>query len=511
MSQNDSRMTSGSRVHMARSFVDSLSNQSTGTSVYAFLSKASEWTLPVAIDSVSQSDPVVIQSEAHGLENGDVIVIEGVTGMTELNALGPVVVNSATTDSFSLVGINSTGYTAYSGGGKAIKSIEENWPPVTDDIMTEGAAWREMISMKALDATNAELVVPRQNWKSGTVYRSQDSQGSPDADCVVVENRVYKCVWNGAGAVSTVTPTGTALTTLTTTDGYIWKYVYELTEADLARHAHGFWIPVRTLYADDGSDQWAVQEAAVPGTIDAIVIERPGQNYDSQTLAVTVVGDGTGATATVSGNGVNGSGGVVKVNVTSPGRDYTWADVVIEDPAGTGFRGRAVTSRALGHGTDLVSELGAHNVMVTADFIGDESGKAAVDLPFRRFGIVANPVDASTRETALGLNYDMRRTIQFDSPTGTFKTGYRIEGQTSGATALVASVGQSDMRVLEVDGEFEVDEVIASPNGVAQATVTAFSDLPVVRHTGRVVYLENRGRVSRMTTQTDRLRAVVAF
>ena len=69
-----------------------------------------------AISGASQADPCVITATAHGFSTGDTIKITNVVGMTELNnKLYTITVLTA--DTFSLDGINSTGYTEYTSGG----------------------------------------------------------------------------------------------------------------------------------------------------------------------------------------------------------------------------------------------------------------------------------------------------------------------------------------------------------------------------------------------------------
>jgi len=73
-----------------------------------------------AITGVSQADPCVITATAHGFSTGDQIKITNVEGMTELN--GKLYkITKLTADTFSLDGIDSTGYTAYTSGGVCIK------------------------------------------------------------------------------------------------------------------------------------------------------------------------------------------------------------------------------------------------------------------------------------------------------------------------------------------------------------------------------------------------------
>lgn len=68
------------------------------------------------ITGATQANPCVITSAGHNLSNGETVHIYNVIGMTELNGNDYTVAN-ATTDTFELSGVNSSGYTAYSSGG----------------------------------------------------------------------------------------------------------------------------------------------------------------------------------------------------------------------------------------------------------------------------------------------------------------------------------------------------------------------------------------------------------
>jgi hypothetical protein len=62
-----------------------------------------------------------VTANAHGYANGDTVVITEVLGMTEINNVKAVVA-SATTNTFALTGVNSTGWTTYTSGGRAIRA-----------------------------------------------------------------------------------------------------------------------------------------------------------------------------------------------------------------------------------------------------------------------------------------------------------------------------------------------------------------------------------------------------
>lgn len=68
------------------------------------------------ISSISQANPAVVGAPDHGLSTGDVIYIYGIAeGMTEVS--GQYTITKIDANSFSLDGIDSTGFTAYTTGG----------------------------------------------------------------------------------------------------------------------------------------------------------------------------------------------------------------------------------------------------------------------------------------------------------------------------------------------------------------------------------------------------------
>lgn len=72
----------------------------------------------ITITGITAANPAVVTATAHGLTNGQVVKITGVSGMQQVNNRAFVVANVAT-NTFELKGVNSTNYTAYSSGGSA--------------------------------------------------------------------------------------------------------------------------------------------------------------------------------------------------------------------------------------------------------------------------------------------------------------------------------------------------------------------------------------------------------
>ena len=78
-------------------------------------------TTDVVITGITQANPAVVTSVAHGLTTGNLVTITGVVGMVELNDKS-FIINVLTDDTFELVGENSTVYTPYVSDGVASKN-----------------------------------------------------------------------------------------------------------------------------------------------------------------------------------------------------------------------------------------------------------------------------------------------------------------------------------------------------------------------------------------------------
>lgn len=70
------------------------------------------------VTGVTAANPCVVTSPTHGLSVGTVIVFASVGGMTELNGIAAVI-TAQDTNTFTLGGVDSSAFTAYTSGGTA--------------------------------------------------------------------------------------------------------------------------------------------------------------------------------------------------------------------------------------------------------------------------------------------------------------------------------------------------------------------------------------------------------
>ena len=85
------------------------------------------------ITAATQTNPVTITAAGHGFSNGDNVVISKVVGMEQINNREFEVTNVAG-DDFDLLGIDGTGFSAYSSGGEVAEIFEIVSPYQEADI-----------------------------------------------------------------------------------------------------------------------------------------------------------------------------------------------------------------------------------------------------------------------------------------------------------------------------------------------------------------------------------------
>lgn len=135
----------------------------------------------------------------------------------------------------------------------------------SDELVTRS----EIISMKRVTSSTMSHVVPRYNWTSGVVYTQYSTSSttlfSSNFYVVTDENYVYKCISNNSGATSTVKPTGTSTSNITLSDGYVWKFMYDVPTSMASQFLTTNWLPV-PIGSQKSTLQQAVEAAAVYAT-----------------------------------------------------------------------------------------------------------------------------------------------------------------------------------------------------------------------------------------------------
>jgi hypothetical protein len=216
-------------------------------------------------------------------------------------------------------------------------------PEVTQDY--EYKTRNGILSVKKINLRDVSYVVPRKNWTTGTVYDQFDGNYSSTftaysgatsiktANFYVLTSSfgVYKCIFNNNNAVSTVEPSGQDITTITTADGYVWKYLYTIPLSSQNRFLTSDFMPV----------QRAVTNAYYSeGEVSSITINNAGSGYrGNDNVTLTVTGQFLGGTGNSIANLTpvfNTAGEFIDVRIKDAGANYKTATITINDGGGTG-------------------------------------------------------------------------------------------------------------------------------------------------------------------------------
>ena|SRR6056300_1782090 len=429
----------------------------------------------------------------------------------------------------------------------------------SESVVEEFYSFDDLLAVKKISSSDVSKVIPRRNWTTGTVYdyyrhdygkritgtttiQTSNSGATSLADATFYvktsDQRIYKCLWNNNGAISTEEPTTTSpSSTQTTSDGYIWKYMYTLTSTQIQNFLSTDFMSVET----DSS----VLSAAIDGAIDIVTIKETGTGGT----------DGTHTNIPIRGDGSNGqvsvtitTGSVSNVTVTASGSNYTFGYITLSDINSAG--GGALINAQLdviippkgGHGFNAIKELGGYYVMLNQVLEGTEtsnSGDFTVENNFRRIVLIRDPNSGGSAASAITLR-STKALIFSSSPTpGTFQIDEKISQATTGAVGKVVewdSVNRilyytqtrfsnegvdSHGDLVEFSGANVVSGATSLATGTPDASIsttvnnvsfTSGYSTPELDHdSGDIMYIENRAPIARASDQTENVKLVIEF
>lgn len=383
--------------------------------------------------------------------------------------------------------------------------------------------WSNMIGGKKLVSSDIQHVIPRYDWTANTVYTAYDHEnpeffGDSNSKFYVVTDsyNVYKCIANNYGQPSTTKPTATNSETVTeTADGYIWKYMYTISNSDRLRFMNSEYMPVKTLATDIGTTQWSVQQNAIEGGIHSIVVTDGGSGYaNANTITVSINGDGEDASAIASINATSQT--ISKISVTNPGSGYTFANVSISDSSGgTGATARVVISPPGGHGSDPLYELGGKQLIINPKLSFSENGKLPVVNDYRQIGIIKDPFKRGTSNISSNSAFSQTLAIS-TSGLGDYENDELVY---QGASYALSTYSGRVLRWDSANGIVHTINNIGIPSaealvGANSATVRFVSSTQLNElepNTGRVLYINNIKPITRAEDQQETFQILIQF
>ena len=423
-----------------------------------------------------------------------------------------------------------------------------------DNRNAQSFPFDDLLAAKRITSSDVTFAVPRRNWATGTTYdiyrhdygeritgttTAQTSNSGVstlfDANFYVLTTarNVYKVLDNNGNSASTVEPTGTATTVLTTGDGYKWKYMYTLSASQQANFLSTDFMAVAT--------DSTVSSAAVDGAIDIVKIKTPGSGgADGTHTGIAIRGDGSNGQVSVTVTG----GVVTAVTVTNAGTGYTFgtisnAQIVAAGATSlTGAELDVIIPPKGGHGKNAVEELGGFFVMLNTSLEGTESGNSGdvtVANDFRKISLIRDPLASGSAATATTLRGT--KAINLSGVSGSYVVDEKITQATTGAVGKVVEWDSTNSILYYIqtrhtnDGidsngnltAFSGQNVVTGAGGATGTPTTSTSTINNVSFTsgysaseidadsGDILYIENRAPITRAADQTENIKLVIEF
>ena len=439
-------------------------------------------------------------------------------------------------------------------GNTITEGTDASPPTPNDDISSEFYNWDDMLGAKIIASTDVSYCIPRRNWTTGTTYDHYEHNISSsntansgatnlfDSTFVVMNSAyaVYKCIENDSNTASTVEPTSTSNSIVTTGDGYKWKYMYSLTSAETLNFMSTDFIHVST--------DSTVTAAAVDGALDTIEVVAGGSSYSlsagATISAIPIRGDGSSGICSVTIS----SGAIASAAVTTAGTGYTYAYITNADiiagtnagGAGSGGNLNVFIPPKGGHGKNAITELGGFYVMINKSLTGAEgTSDIGVGNDFRRIGLIRDPYNYGTTTVASATTRRQIHAAVFSSVSGTFTADEEINQASTGAVGKVIEydstnkilywyqtrfpdVGtDSDGNLTAFSGANAItgqsSSAAATPNTSDSTTTNAvvfasgYSTPELAFDSGDIIYVEERSPITRASDQTENIKLIIEF
>ena len=423
-----------------------------------------------------------------------------------------------------------------------------------DNLNAQHFPFDDLLAAKKIAASDVTFAIPRRNWTTGTtydIYRHDYGEYATGSTTAITANggastlhdsafyvlttdrNVYKCLDNDGNTASTVEPTGTSTSILTTADGYKWKFMYTLSASQQANFLSTDFMAVAT--------NSTVSSAAVDGAINVCKIKSAGSGgADGTHTGIAIRGDGSSGVVSVTVT----SGAVTAVTVTSAGTGYTFGTISnaqIVAAGATSFTGAeidVIIEPKGGHGFNAIEELGGFYVMMNTSLEGTESGNSGdltVANDFRKITLIRDPNASGSAASATTLR--ATKAINLTGVSGSYVVDEKISQASTGAIGKVVEWDSANGILyyiqtrhtdegIDTNGNqtaFSGTNVVTGAGGATGTPTTSTSTIDSVSFTsgysaseidhdsGDILYIENRAPITRAADQTENIKLVIEF
>ena len=360
----------------------------------------------------------------------------------------------------------------------------------------------------------------------------------------------------------------------TSGDGYIWKYLYTRKPSEMSKFESTDFMPI-PLNWETSAENAAVRENAVDGSIKIVTVTNRGVGVGTANRTYTRVpikGDGSDAECTVI---INNDQEVESVTISNQGSGYTFGNVDLEAggvPNGTTIpQFNVIISPEGGHGADIYRELGARNVLLYSRIENDnQNPDFIIGNQIARVGVVQNPkaydsienlsIDKASAVYGLKLTgagvsdatftpdtiitqtigtgvTAAGKVVNYDSVTGVLKYwqdrtlagftttpgagvgvtnpvyGYNLNQFTANPSSGGSVIINGGSVSLGIDTSFTGLSTTINNRTyyLGQSFTSGLSNPEVKKHSGNIIYVDNRPSITRSSNQKEDIKVILQF
>lgn len=402
---------------------------------------------------------------------------------------------------------------------------DSNPPMANTSVASFIDVWNNMIGGKRISGNDIRHVVPRFNWTSNTIYVAYShltdslAQMNQNTAFYVLtdEFNVYKCISNNYGNVSTSKPTSTnPVGNFQTSDKYVWKYMYSISAEDQERFLTDSFMPVKTLLNNDNTLQYQVQDNAVDGSINDIILLNRGAGYSGNNISVNITGDGLFANAVARRNASTQQ--IESIIVDNKGSRYTFANVRITSVTGAGATAMAVISPPGGHGSDPVYELGGSYLMIDTKINNRENGKLTVDNDYRQVAIIEEPLvynESNSISNVAVSQLTVLSMAESSSTTNYLEDEWVYQGQSLANATFKGIVVEWDysnnsLKLSNVFGN-PTSDIITGNTTTTTRYVSSILNPDMQPYSGKLLYIDHITPIERSIDQNEEFKILLSF
>ena len=463
----------------------------------------------------------------------------------------------------------------YIGIGKAEQWATAGVAPVptpsTNDVIQFQSSLQSV--KKVADVS---YVIPRVNWSAGSIYTPWDNTNSSDTTIgslndilgayyvITDQNNVYICIQQGVGNNGVVLnslnkPTGMTSAVFATGDGYAWKFMYNVGVYNAQRYLTSNYIPVErvpspgeiggkpiTELSASRAEQYAIQQAAIPGQVIGVGIDSSGIGYpkNAEIRVVIDVQGGNQAAVAYAYARTDNNGKIfqcIMKNKYDSLQEYAFGEgynktawAVLEETetgTGTGAALRPIVDlNPGGMGADPRNDLNSSALMYTARLVGNEYQTFNVQNDFRQIGLIENPTKDSASPAPLTAVVAAAMKKLYINPTS-------VTPDTIGFDAIVYEPAFPEKQAIvdyyepvsdteaivhchqTIDTgweEFtETSATIQIGTNTGTSIASSVTGEPMLRYagmdnfSGKILYIDNRVPIERDANQTEDIKIII--